>query len=81
VEALRSGMFAPQEAVTRFELAYARWWLPRILDERPPPAAIPTVHSRANHPRIPRVGFGERAGRAVTHAAAHDPRNCLTWNR
>lgn len=26
----------PQEAVARFELAYANWWLPHIIDERPP---------------------------------------------
>ncbi len=33
---LRTRTFPPHEAVARFELAYARWWLPRIISERAP---------------------------------------------
>jgi very-short-patch-repair endonuclease len=36
VDALKSGDLPPSEAGSRFELAYARWWLPRIVDERRP---------------------------------------------
>lgn len=36
VSALESGALKPADATTRFELAYARWWLPKIVDEREP---------------------------------------------
>lgn len=36
VEALQTGEIQPNEAVARFELAYARWWLPSVVDQREP---------------------------------------------
>lgn len=36
VVALQSSELHPNEVVERFELAYARWWLPRMIDLRQP---------------------------------------------
>jgi very-short-patch-repair endonuclease len=36
VEALQSGVLKATDAVARFQLAYARWWLPAIVDQREP---------------------------------------------
>ena len=36
VEALLSGELRPSDVVSRFELAYARWWLPSVVDQREP---------------------------------------------
>ena len=36
VEALQSGAMPSTDAVARFRLAYARWWLPRVVDRREP---------------------------------------------
>ncbi|MBS0265208.1 MAG: DUF4011 domain-containing protein [Planctomycetes bacterium] len=36
VDALRAESLSPQVALSRFHLAYARWWLPHIVDRREP---------------------------------------------
>lgn len=36
VEALQAGSLQPDDAVARFRLAYARWWLPGAVDRREP---------------------------------------------
>ena len=36
VKAIQSGELSLSEALSRFELAYARWWLPTVIDQREP---------------------------------------------
>lgn len=36
VDAMQTGELSPRDAVDRFRLAYARWWLPTIVDLREP---------------------------------------------
>lgn len=36
VDSLLSGRLAPADATDRFRLAYARWWLPAVVDSREP---------------------------------------------
>ncbi|MFO1005565.1 MAG: DUF3320 domain-containing protein [Planctomycetaceae bacterium] len=36
IDALEQGTIAPKDMTARFELAYARWWLPTIVDQRKP---------------------------------------------
>ena len=36
VEAIFSGQLATKDAASRFELAYARWWLPHVVDQSEP---------------------------------------------
>lgn len=36
ISALESRAFGPSDAAARFQLAYARWWLPTIVDRREP---------------------------------------------
>jgi len=36
VSAIQAGELVPDEAESRFELAYARWWLPQVIDKSEP---------------------------------------------
>ena len=73
VEALQTGELRASDAASRFRLAYARWWLPKIVDQRQPLRAFQrflhegTIEEFRRLDDCARQAAAPRARQAVLH--------------
>ena len=74
IKALQSGELKATEATARFELAYARWWLPIVTDHREPLRAFQKFQHEDAIEEFCRLDDKSRNAAAprVRHAVLHD---------
>ena len=78
IDALQSGKLKAADAVSHFELAYARWWLPTVVDSREPLRAFQKFQQENTIKEFCHLDDESRQAAAprVCHAVLHDLPSC-----